>query len=55
MQEGDIIESVNDFSVDSPGDLSRRIRANQSGDMVELKVLRDGEALTLTATVGSRR
>jgi S1-C subfamily serine protease len=55
MQEGDIIESVNDFSVDSPGDLSRRIRANQSGDMVELKVLRDGETLTLTATLGSRR
>ncbi|MBN8723984.1 MAG: PDZ domain-containing protein [Acidobacteria bacterium] len=55
LQEGDIIESVNEFSVDSPGDLSRRIRANQSGDMVELKVLRDGEALTLTATLGSRR
>jgi len=55
LQEGDIIESVNEFAVDSPGELSRRIRANQTGDMVELKILRDGEPLTLTATLGSRR
>jgi len=55
LQEGDVIESVNDVVVDSPGDLSRRIRANQSGDMVELRILRDGEPLTLTATLSSRR
>lgn len=47
LQEGDVITEVNGDSVDIDHDLSQRISAYVSGDEIELKVLRDGEVLTI--------
>lgn len=53
--EGDTIQTVNGVFISDPGDLSRRIRANQIGDTVELGILRNDEFLTVNATLGSRK
>jgi S1-C subfamily serine protease len=55
LLEGDTIQTVNGVFVTTPGDLSRRIRANQSGDTVELGILRNNEFITLNVELGSRQ
>lgn len=54
LLEGDVIQTINNVSVTSSGDLSRRIRANHNGDIVELGILRGEEFLTITATLSSK-
>ncbi len=55
LQEGDIIQAVNEMSVTTPADLSRRIRANHGGDTIELDILRNNDPMTVTVTLGSRQ
>lgn len=54
LLEGDTVQTVNGVFVTNPGDLSRRIRANRSGDTVELGILRNDEVITINAILGSR-
>lgn len=55
LQQGDVIQAVNNAIVTNPGDLSRHIRANHSGDTVELDILRNDDPMTLTVTLGSHQ
>jgi S1-C subfamily serine protease len=52
--QGDVIVSVDGQTVDSPEALTALISAKQPGDRVELEIVRDGEAMTVTATLGTR-
>ena len=51
---GDLVTAVDALGVRSMGDLAARIRSYSPGDDVVLDVLRDGEAINVTATLGVR-
>ena len=52
---GDLLLSINDKAVTTPLEAARLIRALEPGAEITLGIEREGEALTLTAQVGSRR
>ena len=52
---GDVILSVNDSKVDSPGDLMRLVRAHDPEDKVNVVVQRKGQVMTLHATLGESK
>lgn len=52
IQVGDIIVGFDGVPVFGIGDLQAQVRAHQPGDEVEVIVLRDGEEITITATLG---
>ncbi|MGQ0849366.1 MAG: S1C family serine protease [Actinomycetota bacterium] len=53
LRIGDLVTAVDSQAVRSIADLAARVRSHAPGDHVELDVIRDGEALTLVATLGS--
>lgn len=50
----DVVISFDGVPILSWGDLIAQVRAHQPGDTVDLELLRDGEELTLTVTLGTR-
>ncbi len=50
---GDVITSVGETAITGMGDLADAIAAYSPGDEVELAVERDGEAISLTVTLGA--
>ena len=52
---GDLLRSINDEEVETPLAAADIIRALEPGAVISLGIEREGEALTLTAQVGSRR
>lgn len=55
LRAGDRVVAVGGRQVTGPAELGGRIRAHGPGERVELRVLRDGEELTVAATLGERR
>lgn len=51
IRTGDLITSVNGKAVDGAAALAAAVRANQPGDAVELRVIRNGEERTVKATL----
>jgi S1-C subfamily serine protease len=54
LQPGDLVVSIDGAPVQSGGDLAAQIQTHQPGDTVELEVVRDGEQLTVSVTLGER-
>jgi S1-C subfamily serine protease len=54
VQPGDVLLEIDGAKVDSVEDLYTALREKKPGDQVTLKVLRDGQETTLTATLESR-
>ena len=52
---GDLLLSINDETINTPLEAAALIRALEPGTVISLGIERQGEALTLTAQVGSRR
>ncbi len=53
MQAGDVIVEVDGRRIRTASDVGQAVRAKQVGDTVELSIERGGEAMTVTATLGS--
>lgn len=51
---GDVVVSIDGVSVQGIADLAAQVRKHNPGDTAELVLLRDGEQLTLTVTLGLR-
>ncbi len=54
VQTGDVIVAINGEGVDDAGVLTRTVARLQPGEKVQLKLLRRGKELTLTAKLGER-
>jgi len=54
MVGGDVIVAVDDTPVETVEALAKTIRAMKPGDRVNLKILRDGEELTVTVTLAAQ-
>lgn len=54
IQAGDIITAINDTAVDNSNDALNQISLLPPQTSIKLQVLRNGESLSLTATVGAR-
>ena len=52
IRQGDVILSVDGEPVSSPNDLQLKIARHHPGDMVSLEVWRDGQKISLQATLG---
>lgn len=55
LKKGDRIVQINDHHVENAGDVVEEIRSMDPGDTVKLRVERDGDERTLTATLAGRR
>jgi hypothetical protein len=53
VQPGDLIRSINDEQVDSFAELRERVQSMRPGEPVRLTVLRNGQELELSGTLGS--
>jgi len=53
MERGDIVTAIDGEAVDSMATLAGRIRAHESGDSVEITIVRGDDEQTLTVTLGS--
>lgn len=54
LRAGDIIVAIDDEEVSTMAELAGRIQQRRPGDDVEVELVRDGEELTLTVTLGER-
>jgi putative serine protease PepD len=54
LRVGDLVVAIDGKAVQSYSDLGARIRAHKPGDKVTLKVVRDGNETTVTATLAQR-
>jgi putative serine protease PepD len=54
LRVGDLVVAVDGQAVQSYSELGARIRAHKPGDKVTLKVIRDGNETTVTATLAQR-
>jgi S1-C subfamily serine protease len=54
IKAGDIIIAIGDTTIDTEHPLNAVLAQNAPGDTVELKVLRDGQTLTISVTLGTR-
>ncbi|WP_435099687.1 DegQ family serine endoprotease [Arhodomonas sp. AD133] len=52
LQQGDVVTAVNGDPISSANDLANAIGLMQIGDSVKLTVMRDGEKMTINASVG---
>ncbi len=52
LQPGDVIIALDAIPVRGGGDLQAQVRAHQPGETVEIILLRDGEEITVQATLG---
>jgi S1-C subfamily serine protease len=55
LRKGDIIVSVGGTQVYGPGGLTKRIRASEPGESVEIEIVRDGRHEALTVELGERQ
>ena len=53
IQPGDVITSLGGQRVQDPADLVAAITSRQPGDEVDVVLERDGETVTVTATLGA--
>jgi Do/DeqQ family serine protease len=54
LKAGDVVTAVGSTPIDSAADLRSAVGLMTVGDVIELKVLRDGQAKTINATAASR-
>ncbi len=54
VQEGDVVIQVGDVPIEDSDDLNREVGLLRAGTVVDFVVIRDGEPLTLTVTLGLR-
>jgi S1-C subfamily serine protease len=54
LQVGDLVVAIDGQAVATTGELGARIRSHQPGDKITLKVVRDGNETTITATLAQR-
>ncbi len=54
LEEGDVIVAFAGKTIEDTGDLAKAVRKTAPGDEVEMSILRDGQAKTLTVTVGKQ-
>ena len=54
LQAGDIVTALNGEKLSTTTELTTALKACTAGDVVTLSVLRNGEALTLTVTLGDK-
>jgi S1-C subfamily serine protease len=54
IKSGDIIVAIGDTTIDTEHPLNAVLAQNAPGDKVDLKVLRDGQTLTIEVTLGTR-
>jgi len=54
LEVGDLVQTIDGKTVGSTNDVRDAIRAKKPGDSIEIVVRRDGQDVTLTATLGSR-
>ena len=54
LQTGDVVVAIDGREVQDFSELAARIRAHNPGDRVELRVVRDGNERTVTATLAQR-
>jgi predicted metalloprotease with PDZ domain len=54
LVKGDVIVTVNDRAVTSPDAFTETIQARKPGDVLAIRVLRDGERRTMSVTLGER-
>jgi S1-C subfamily serine protease len=52
IQSGDVVIALDGVPVLGSNDLQAQVRAHQPGETVEILILRDGEEITVTATLG---
>ncbi len=55
LRVGDIITSLGEVEIDSPGDLARAVRHREIGEVVDLEVYRDGAPMGVETTLAERR
>ncbi len=55
IKPGDIIIRVGKDPVDTPNQLSRVVASIGPGDLTEIEVIRDGEQLTITVSLGAKQ
>lgn len=53
LKAGDVVTSMGDDAIASPGDISRALRKHVAGDVVPFKVLRGGETLDVKVTLAA--
>jgi serine protease Do len=54
LQPGDVVIAVNDKAVDSAADLRNEVGLKRVGDVVKLRIIREGKQRSVTATVAER-
>jgi putative serine protease PepD len=54
IEDGDVIVAIDGESIDTSTDVANAVRDHEPGDQVELRIERDGEEQTITATLGRR-
>jgi putative serine protease PepD len=54
LEVDDLVVEIDGAPVQRPADLAAQVQTHQPGDTVEIVVIRDGEELTLTVTLGQR-
>jgi S1-C subfamily serine protease len=54
LEPGDLVVSIEGAPVQSGGDLAAQIQTHQPGDTVDLEVVRGGDQITISVTLGER-
>jgi putative serine protease PepD len=54
LRAGDVVVAIDGQAIENFSELAARIRAHKPGDKVELRVVRDGDQTTVTATLAQR-
>ncbi|MGH8871149.1 MAG: S1C family serine protease [Acidimicrobiia bacterium] len=54
LEVDDLVIEIDGARVQSPADLAAQVQTHQPGDTVEIVVMRDGDEVTLSATLGER-
>jgi S1-C subfamily serine protease len=54
LRVGDVITAIGDFQIPDLQAMTEALRAHEAGDVVEIRIRRDGLEQTVTVTLGSR-
>ena len=54
LEVGDLVIEIDGSSVQGPADLAAQVQTHQPGSTVDLVLVRDGDEMTLTVTLGER-
>jgi serine protease Do len=55
LEVDDIITKIDDIAIETPGDLTKAIRAKKENDKIEISILRNDKAKKINATLGSKK